>query len=145
MLASEPHVGDAHGSSSSSPCSAVYEPQIGDVDEGIVLDPVSNHLKSTHIADSAHKAGEDAGNCENASAGVPILDDSLIAPKRHTAKNELTLPDLGAQGDVLLRRASGGLLGRHFDCDPATVGFAVVVPAKRTVRQRLQNFEEPVR
>ena len=53
----------------------------------------------------------------------------MIVPSRLplTAKNEFTLPDLGAQGDVLLRRTSGSL-GGHLDCDPVILGVAVVVP-----------------
>jgi hypothetical protein len=67
------------------------------------------------------------------------LRGSQIWGRSLTAENELTLPDLGAQGDVLLRRTSG-LLGGHLDCDPVVLDFAVVVPSNAPVDGRLSEF-----
>ncbi len=60
-----------------------------------------------------------------ATAGSTVskeVDDRNSGERPPTAKNELSLPDLGAQGDVLLRGTSG-LLGGHLDCDPVVLGL----------------------
>ncbi len=72
-----------------------------------------------HVGNAAHEAGEDAGNCGNGSAGISTISN---LGKSRTAKNELTLPDLRAQGDVLLRGTSD-LLGGHCDCDRLPFGI----------------------
>ena len=90
----------------------VYEPEIGDVDEGIVLIAqlvvVSNKLV---LESAAYEAGEDAGNCEPSL--LADCDDRKHGEELPTAKNELAFPDLGAQGNVLLRGTRGSLGGRH--------------------------------
>jgi hypothetical protein len=95
------------------------------VDEGVVLEGVSVCSKRRH-------------QCERKLTKLAKMRATVIravsaSPNHHksgemspTAKDELTLPDLGAQGDVLLRGTSG-LLGGHLDCDPVVLGFAVVV------------------
>ena len=56
-----------------------------------------------------------------------------------TAKNELTLPDLRSEGDVLLGGANG-LLGGHLDCDPRVWDFAVVVSCECTKSTVVSEF-----
>lgn len=81
------------------------EPEIGDVDEGVV------------------EGGEDTGNaedeltCEN--GGVRQFISSLCAERCDgwTRGDWLTLADLRSEGDVLLRRARGLSLGRHVELD----------------------------
>lgn len=58
-----------------------------------------------------------------------------------TAKDELALTDLGAQGNVLLRGARGSLGGGHLDCDPVVSGLVNVVPSKCSARREtVGNF-----
>lgn len=124
-----------------SQCSAgsvAYEPEIGDVDEGVVLNIVSIRLEDI----SCHGMLLTKLAKMRATVNLHCQQDvrqSQIWVRSLTAENELTLPDLGAQGDVLLRRTSG-LLGGHLDCDPVVLDFAVVVPANAPVDGRLSEF-----
>ena len=78
-----------------------------------------------------------------ATAGSTVskeVDDRKSGERPPTAKNELSLPDLGAQGDVLLRGTSG-LLGGHLDCDPVVLGLCGCCSANAPLDGRLQNFD----
>ena len=103
---------------SSSPFSLLfsraYEPEIGDVNEGIV------------------ERGEDAGNWTSSSQNfLPIIPGAIFMQKL-TAENELALTDLGAQGDVLLGGTSD-LLGGHFGGLTVTLGLGGVVCCKVSI------------
>lgn len=80
------------------------EPEIGDVDEGVV------------------EGGEDTGNaedeftCENGGARQS-RSVSRGMQCSQGLKNRLTLADLRSERDVLLRRAHGLSLGRHVEID----------------------------
>lgn len=71
--------------------------------------------------------------------GVSECSDDLKLGRRPTAKDELALPNLGAQGDVLLRN-TGGLLRGHLDCDPVVWDLRVDVLAKCPVGARFSEF-----
>jgi hypothetical protein len=116
-------------------CSAAYEPEIGDVDEGVVLDAVSIGLESIRAVVSCLRSWRRCGQlCVQLVS--QRFDDRRSRGRSPTAKNELTLPDLGAQGDVLLRRTSG-LLGGHLDCDPVVLGLCGCCSCECTSRQSL--------
>lgn len=81
----------------SLPRSRVDEPQIGDVDEGIV------------------EGGEDTGDTEDqlACAEKPLVSSCSRLFSRSESTWAHTIADGGAQGDVLLG-STGDLLGGHF-------------------------------